>query len=296
MSNEREQRINTSKISIRAKADGKKYVEGYAATYGTRSTPVQGSFIENLCRGCARCQGAFSRAIREKQDVRLLFNHNADSLPLARTKSGTLTLTQDSIGLRFSALLPDSQFAKDLAASLQRKDLDSCSFAFVKRDDSWTDDVDAEGNAMPLRTIHDLDLFDVSIVNFPQYPGTSVSANAITGLMDQASLKVSPRALAEARSRAGSAPKTTAPVILMDEQDKNQVRRERFRKLNERIRASDDAADGDDEDDTTSEFNGQTTQKELCNRCGRSGVKCVGPNEFYCAACGSADPYKKRGN
>jgi Escherichia/Staphylococcus phage prohead protease len=208
MSNETERRINKSNITIRSQADGKKYVEGYAATYKTRSKPVQGMFVENLCAGCTRCTGAFSRAIRERQDVKLLFNHNADQLPLARTASGTLVLSNDATGLRFSALLPDSQFAKDLASSLQRRDLDSCSFAFVKRDDTWTDsDPDAEdedSRALPLRTVHDLDLFDVSIVNFPQYPGTSVSSvdpGATVPHMEGVSIPLS--VLAEARSRGG---------------------------------------------------------------------------------------------
>jgi ribosomal protein S27AE len=58
------------------------------------------------------------------------------------------------------------------------------------------------------------------------------------------------------------------------------------------------ADDTDPEDDSTmpSEYLGQTVQKELCQRCGRSGVKSVGPDQFYCGNCGSADPYKKRGN
>jgi len=58
--------------------------------------------------------------------------------------------------------------------------------------------------------------------------------------------------------------------------------------------ASDDT---DPEDESTmSEYLGQTVQKELCQRCGRSGVKAVGKNQFYCGNCGSADPYKTRGN
>jgi len=236
MSKPDERRIIQSKLTLRS-AGGKKFVSGYAARFRTKSSDL-GGFKETLCPGCSRCAGAFSRAIRERQDVKLLFNHDSNSLPLARTKSGTMTLTQDTNGLRFDAELGNNQFSADLAASVARGDLDGCSFAFKMRDESWGVDQEEDGSDFPLRTLHDMDLFDVSIVNYPAYPtGTSVDVSSVSpDLLSMCS--VSPRALQEARARGGYAPKSKGPVVvreLMTELERAELR-------GARIKADDDAA------------------------------------------------------
>ena len=152
---------------IRAKSGDKPGLEGYAAVFNQRSE-VLGFFVpfrETIM------PGAFSRALQENQDVRALINHDSN-LVLGRTKSGTLALTEDDKGLRFSLDLPSTQAARDLLELVQRGDIDQCSFAFRALKDAWTDEPDADGNWA--REIHDADLFDVSIVTYPAYPQTSV--------------------------------------------------------------------------------------------------------------------------
>ena len=51
-------------------------------------------------------RGAFSKTINDGADVRLLIDH--EGVPLARTKSGTLTLEEDDRGLRVEADLDPS--------------------------------------------------------------------------------------------------------------------------------------------------------------------------------------------
>ena len=58
-------------------------VRGHAAVFNKESEPIAGVFREVVA------PGAFTRALKEKQDVRALFNHD-HSRVLARTKSGTL--------------------------------------------------------------------------------------------------------------------------------------------------------------------------------------------------------------
>lgn len=146
---------------------------GYAATFNAPSQDL-GGFIETIA------PGAFTRALAEKQDVRALYNH-ADR-PLGRTKSGTLVLTQDAKGLRFRCLLdPNQQLHRDLHSSVKRGDIDACSFAFkpaVEKGDVWEDRKDASGKWYISRTLTDVDLFDVSIVNTPAYLSTNVQARA----------------------------------------------------------------------------------------------------------------------
>jgi len=63
-------------------------------------------------------------------DVRCLFNHD-DNQVLGRTASGTLTLNRTAAGLEFECDPPDTTFARDLAASMDRGDIDQCSFSFT---------------------------------------------------------------------------------------------------------------------------------------------------------------------
>jgi HK97 family phage prohead protease len=65
-------------------------LSGYAAVYNSPSADV-GKFTEVIH------QGALDRAIREKQNVVLLYNHNPSAL-LARTSAQTLHLSSDNHG------------------------------------------------------------------------------------------------------------------------------------------------------------------------------------------------------
>jgi len=143
---------------VRAIDDGS--LTGYAATWGV--TCDLGDFKETIQRGC------FARAIVEKQDVRALFNHNEDNI-LGRTKSGTLTLAEDKLGLKFSILLAKSPLAQSVREAVMRGDIDGCSFGFRCVRDRWDGD---------MRTLLDADLFDVGPVTYPAYDQTSVSARS----------------------------------------------------------------------------------------------------------------------
>jgi uncharacterized protein len=157
-----------SGAEIRAKAAAG--ADGYAAVFNTVTD--LGWFKEKIK------PGAFSRAISEKQDVRCLMNHD-DNMVLGRTKNSTLTLVEDSKGLKFSCDFPDTQPARDLRTLLSRGDVDSCSFGFIVRKQTWTEEKTEDGRFNETREIEDLDLFDVSIVTFPQYDNTSAEARSL---------------------------------------------------------------------------------------------------------------------
>lgn len=157
---------------LRAKGGDKPGIEGYAAVFNKRSENL-GWFREEIM------PGAFSRALKEDQDVRALVNHNPDKI-IGRTKSGTLQLTEDAKGLRFSCDLPDTQDARDLLESIKRGDIDQCSFGFAVRKQTWIDEKDpATGQMSSVRQLNDVDLFDVSAVTYPAYPQTSVDVRSL---------------------------------------------------------------------------------------------------------------------
>jgi HK97 family phage prohead protease len=149
---------------IRADADGVK-VEGYAAVFG-QETNIGGYFREVIEKG------AFSEAIG-RDDVVFLINH--EGLPLARTRSGTLTLTEDDHGLKMATTLdPEDPDVKSIVGKMKRGDLDKMSFAFIPEVQEWD-----ESGDVPLRTIKRASLHDVSIVTTPAYDGTEIGLRCL---------------------------------------------------------------------------------------------------------------------
>ncbi len=148
---------------LRASADGNiKKIAGYAAVYNSRSVDL-GGFVEVIQ------VGAFDTALQPDADVLCLRDHDV-SLLMGRTKSGTLKLSSDEVGLHFEVILPDTDSANSLYESVKRGDLDACSFGFSVVSDSW----EQIGNQV-LRTLIEVELFEVSIVSFPAYPATTAA-------------------------------------------------------------------------------------------------------------------------
>jgi HK97 family phage prohead protease len=148
-------------IETREAEDGVMRLSGYAAVFNDPSVPLP--FSERIA------PGAFRKTLSETPDVRLLINH--EGLPLARTKNGTLTLSEDEVGLRFDADLPDTTEARDLWTLIQRGDVDQMSFAFRVIRQKWSSD-------RTERTLTEVSLADgdVSVVTYPAYPTTTVEA------------------------------------------------------------------------------------------------------------------------
>jgi HK97 family phage prohead protease len=150
-----------AKLEVRATPDGGATLEGYATVYNFAydlgGGPSQGGFTEIIASGAAAKSAG-------EADVRLLVNH--DGIPLARTKSGTMTLQSDDIGLRVTAQLdPTNPMAASLRSAMERGDMDQMSFAFKVIRDSWDAQYD-------VRTIHEVRLYDVSVVTYPASAAT----------------------------------------------------------------------------------------------------------------------------
>lgn len=154
-------------VELRAAADGSApRLVGYAAVFNSRSEDL-GGFREIIL------PGAFDRALREGHDVRALVNHNPDKM-LGRTSSKTARLSVDERGLQVEIDVPDTQDGRDTLTLVQRGDLSQMSFAFQVRSDQWRTE-----DSVPIRELQDVDLFDVSVVAYPAYPATEVSARAL---------------------------------------------------------------------------------------------------------------------
>jgi HK97 family phage prohead protease len=148
-------------IEARQADDGTMRLRGYAAVFNDDSVPLP--FIERIA------PGAFRKTLTETPDVRLLINH--EGLPLARTKNGTLTLTEDDRGLYMDATIADTSEGRDLYTLVERGDVDQMSFAFRVIRQKWNED-------RTTRTLTEVSLADgdVSVVTYPAYPTTTVEA------------------------------------------------------------------------------------------------------------------------
>lgn len=128
-------------------------------------TDRQGSYTEIIKRGAL--DGA------DVSDVRLLFNHDVNRVPLARTPK-TMQLKADAAGLSFSATLADTTEARTVYEAVKRGDLSGMSFAFTVEDggDTW----DAATNTRTITKIKRL--YECSVVPYPAYPQTSIEARS----------------------------------------------------------------------------------------------------------------------
>ena len=148
-------------VEARQAEDGTMRLSGYAAVFNESSVPLP--FKESIA------PGAFRKTLMETPDVRLLINH--EGLPLARTKNGTMTLTEDDRGLLFDAEIADTQEGRDIYKLVQRGDVDQMSFAFRVIRQKWSED-----RSRRVLTEVSLSDGDVSVVTYPAYPTTTVEA------------------------------------------------------------------------------------------------------------------------
>jgi HK97 family phage prohead protease len=162
------------RLAVREAGKAPKIV-GYPIKFNSLSSPIpigQSSFREIVH------PDAIAKAMKRQPDVRALIDHMPTHV-LGRTRSGTLRLVPDEYGLRCEIDPPDTTFAKDTLESLRRGDVDGMSFGFETRADSWSDQL-IDGKRTSVRTLGDIDLYDVSVVTYPAYPDTEVAVRSLS--------------------------------------------------------------------------------------------------------------------
>lgn len=145
--------------------DNDLYIEGYFSVFNSPYVLAEG-LTETIA------PGAFSETLGG--DIRALTNHDT-TLVLGRCKAGTLSLREDSRGLWGSVRINrEDQDAMNLYRRVQRGDVDQCSFGFYILDEERI--VREDGTVEYI--IKKVRLLEVSVVTFPAYEETSVSARA----------------------------------------------------------------------------------------------------------------------
>lgn len=146
---------------------------GYAAVFNSRTSignPLTWGFYEQLA------DGAFKKTLAEG-DARMLIDHDSYYV-VSRVSAGTLYLAEDARGLSTdSALNDDLSYVRDLKINVQVRNITGMSFGFRVVKDDWEElDISTnDGNTatVELRTIREVQLFEVSAVTFPAYEETT---------------------------------------------------------------------------------------------------------------------------
>lgn len=164
-----EKRSFNQDFEVRELPNGGFQFTGYAAVFNSDSEPLP--FIERIL------PGAFDKTLKSRNNVKMYLNHDS-TLVLGATRSKTLRLSTDTVGLLAQADLPNTSYARDLAEVMMRGDVDSMSFGFSvpRYGDTWSED----GMRRDLREIR---LHEVSVVTgFPAYSATSASLRSVDAL------------------------------------------------------------------------------------------------------------------
>lgn len=163
-----EARGTAGRVEIRAAEDGGEFgLEGYAALWDVEYDVFGGppfGWTEVVRKE------ALTSPLAGEPDIRFLIDHAG--IPLARTRSGTLTATSDDVGFR--SLIPSLDVANPdvqrVRSAVDRGDIDQMSWAFRvgKEGQKWNDDLTYR-EIVGVQTV-----YDQSIVTFPANPATAM--------------------------------------------------------------------------------------------------------------------------
>ena len=139
-------------------------IDGYVNAVERESKVLydtRGQFIEKIRAG------VFQRALEKAENVRVLLDHEPDR-ELADTKSGKARLVEDNIGLRATVEIDDPEVIQ----KAKENKLRGWSFGFLCNKEDRTTDEDG----IEKRTVRDLDLLEVSIIDDRKSPAYLVTS------------------------------------------------------------------------------------------------------------------------
>lgn len=164
----KEIRCYTHEMTIEQRDDGTSSLVGYAAVFNSPS--VEMGWIDTFTESIV--PGAFSRSLKDNTDVRALLDHQTGMI-IARTKNGTLTLEEDSVGLKVRMTPVPTEDGKKAVEWVRSGLVDAMSFGFEAISDKW-----GVRAGKQHRELLDVNLYEVSLVAFPAYPATSIGVRS----------------------------------------------------------------------------------------------------------------------
>ena len=149
-------------------------LEGYGAVFDspTEINSWEGNFEERIA------PGAFAKTLQERKPV-VQFDHGHDiatgSVPIAAIED----IREDKRGLFVRARMFDNPRVEPIRQAIAGGAIDGMSFRFRVTREEWDD-----SGPLPVRTIKELDLFELGPVVFPAYESTSVGVRSLLADLD----------------------------------------------------------------------------------------------------------------
>ncbi|WP_431798894.1 HK97 family phage prohead protease [Halobacillus andaensis] len=159
-------KIDVESIEVRSEQENDYIIEGYINKFNTRSQFL--GFFEQVDKS------AFNRTLADGHNIFGLYNHDSDKI-LGSTKTGSLQLSVDDVGLRFSLKInPKVSYASDTYELIKSGDCEGCSFGFYVTDEEF----EYLEDGTELRTIKELELLEVTLTPFPAYLSSTASCRS----------------------------------------------------------------------------------------------------------------------
>lgn len=174
---EREIRNIGIESELRATRRGRN-IDGYGIVFNKESV-LLGDFVEEIAPDAVN-------GVLETQDILCLLNHSEERGLLARYTNGegTMTLTVDKIGVKYSFEAPETALGDEVLSGVRRGDIRTSSFAFKctnPKNQKW----EKREDGIWKRTILKFEaIYDMSPVYREAYPDTTV---ALRGLVEHKS-------------------------------------------------------------------------------------------------------------
>ncbi|MHB8983761.1 MAG: HK97 family phage prohead protease [Carboxydocellales bacterium] len=156
-------------FEIRVADDGKRYIEGYAMKWDELSVPLgyYYKFREKFQ------SGAFDDYFNAGMDTKFLVDHDTGKV-LGRSNKGTLSLTTDSTGLKYSLEIPATTLGNDAYEDVRSGNKEYISVGFKAITDEWNE---ADENNV-IRTVLKANLPEISLTAWPAYEQTTASTRS----------------------------------------------------------------------------------------------------------------------
>jgi HK97 family phage prohead protease len=180
-------------VEFRAQGSDGRTLEGYASVFDqpTRIHSWEGEFDEVIRKG------SFAKTIKERTPV-LQFDHGRDARTGSVPIGSVEVLEEDKNGLFVRASLFENDVVEPIRQAIEGGAIDGMSFRFRVLQEDWTD---KDGNPVPaselsrllyspgdrgplLRSVTEVQLYELGPVVFPAYEGTSVGVRSILAALD----------------------------------------------------------------------------------------------------------------
>lgn len=162
-------RIDVASLEVREDQDGRKIVEGYAATFGNEYRLWGDNFYE-----VRESIDAHAFDNTDMADVIMQYDH--EGRVFARRSNGTLEVAPDTKGLHIRADLGGTELGRQLYEEIKGGYTNKMSFGFTVSKQERTEEL-VEGKTIVHRKITGIKkLYDVSAVSLPANDATEISA------------------------------------------------------------------------------------------------------------------------